>query len=222
MHKVCNYILSGGRRGPQRDSNHSLAWLPGPTWRIPDYPSTFISTTQHGLHAVVVLKTFCSPLSPDTAPFAWNSLTMPLLPGIVWLYLFLSHTHSYPVWLLPKDQAQLSLIFIHSINIYWLYASFQFSSVAHLRLSLCDPWTAACQASLFITNSQSLFKLMTIESVMPSNHLILCCSLLLLPSIFPSIRVFSNGVSSSHQVANVLELQLQCQSFQWTFRTDFL
>ena len=54
------------------------------------------------------------------------------------------------------------------------------------------PWTAACQASLSITNSRSLPKLMSIESVMPSSHLILCCPLLLLPSIFPSIRVFSN------------------------------
>ena len=54
------------------------------------------------------------------------------------------------------------------------------------------PWTAARQASLSITNSQSLPKLMSIESVMPSSHLILCRPLLLLPSIFPSIRVFSN------------------------------
>ena len=54
------------------------------------------------------------------------------------------------------------------------------------------PWTAACQASLSITNSWSLFRLMSIESVMPSNHLILCCPLLLPPSIFPSIRVLSN------------------------------
>ena len=54
------------------------------------------------------------------------------------------------------------------------------------------PWTAARQASLFITNSRSLLKLMSIESLMPSNHLILCHPLLLLPSIFPSIRVFSN------------------------------
>ena len=54
------------------------------------------------------------------------------------------------------------------------------------------PWTAACQASLTITNSRSLLKLMSIESVMPSNHLILCHPLLLLPSIFPSVRVFSN------------------------------
>ena len=54
------------------------------------------------------------------------------------------------------------------------------------------PWTTACQVSLSITNSQSLFKLMAIELVMPSNHLFLCLPLLLLPSIFPNIRVFSN------------------------------
>ena len=54
------------------------------------------------------------------------------------------------------------------------------------------PWTAACQDSLSITNSRSLLKLMSIESVMPSNHLILCRPLLLPPSVFPSIRVFSN------------------------------
>ena len=69
-----------------------------------------------------------------------------------------------------------------------------FSSVqllSHARL-YATPWTAAYQASLSITNSQSLLKLMSIKSVMPSNHLILCHPLLLLPSIFPSIRVFSN------------------------------
>ena len=69
----------------------------------------------------------------------------------------------------------------------------QFSSVELLsRVWLfVTPWTAARQASLSITNSQSLLKLMSIESVMPSNHLI-CCPLLLLPSTFPTIRVFSN------------------------------
>ena len=64
-------------------------------------------------------------------------------------------------------------------------------SLSHVLLFV-TPWTAACQASLSITNSQSLPKLMSIESVMPSNHLILCRPLLLLPSIFPSIGVFSN------------------------------
>ena len=70
----------------------------------------------------------------------------------------------------------------------------EFSSVQSLscvRL-FATPWTAACQASLSITNSQSLLKLMSIESVMPSNHLIFCHPLLLLPPICPSIRVFSN------------------------------
>ena len=69
--------------------------------------------------------------------------------------------------------------------------SVQFSSLSHVQLFV-TPWTAARKASLSITNSQSLFKLMSIESVMPSNHLILYHPLLLLPSIFPSIRVFSN------------------------------
>ena len=64
-------------------------------------------------------------------------------------------------------------------------------SLSCVRL-FATPWTAACQAFLSITNSWSLLKLMSIESVMPSNHLILCHPLLLLPSIFPSIRVFSN------------------------------
>ena len=78
------------------------------------------------------------------------------------------------------------------INYKWILI--QFSSVqllSRVRLFV-TPWTAAHQESLSITNSQSLLKLMSIESVMPSNHLILCRPLLLLPSIFPSIRVFSN------------------------------
>ena len=69
-----------------------------------------------------------------------------------------------------------------------------FSSVqllSHVQL-FATPWTAACQTSLSITNAWYLLKLMSIMLVMPSNHLILCCLLLLLPSIFPSIRVFSN------------------------------
>ena len=75
-----------------------------------------------------------------------------------------------------------------------LLSSVQFISVQSLSrvLFFTVPWTAACQASLPIANSQSLLKLMPIESVMPSNHFILCCPFLLLPSIFPSIKVFSN------------------------------
>ena len=71
------------------------------------------------------------------------------------------------------------------------FNSVQFSSVlSHVQL-FATPWTTARQASLSITNSWSFLKLMAIESVMPSNHLILCRPLLLLPSVFPSIRVFS-------------------------------
>ena len=68
----------------------------------------------------------------------------------------------------------------------------QFSSVAQLCSTLCGPMDAVRQASLSITNSLSLFKLMSISLVIPSNHLILCCPLFLLLSIFPRIRVFSN------------------------------
>ena len=90
----------------------------------------------------------------------------------------------------------------------------QFSSVAQSCLSLCDPWTAARQASFSITSSQSPPKPMSIVLVMPSNLLILCRPLLLLPSIFPSIKVFSNesalhirwpntGVSASTSVLSM-------------------
>ena len=103
---------------------------------------------------------------------------------------------------------------------WWLGpCSVQFTSLQSLSLVqlFATPWTAALQASLSITNSRSLLKLMPIESVMPSNHLILCHPLLLPPSIFPSIRVFSSesvltsggqniGVSAS---ASVLPMNIQ-------------
>ena len=75
-----------------------------------------------------------------------------------------------------------------------LHIFIQFSSVQSLSCVqlIVTPWTAAHHASLSITNSQGLLKLISIELVVPSNHPILCCPLLLLPSIFPSIRVFSN------------------------------
>ena len=99
------------------------------------------------------------------------------------------------------------LVIVQSLSCVWLFVT---------------PWTAACQASLSFTISQSLLKLISTESVISSNHLILHCPLFLLSSIFPSIRVFFQKVSSSQQVAGVLELQHQHQSFQWIFRVDFL
>ena len=98
------------------------------------------------------------------------------------------------------------------------FSSFQLLS--HVQL-FATPWTAICQASLSIMNSQSLLKLMSIQLVMPSNHLILCCPLLLLPQSlpasgsFPMSQFFASGGES-------MELQLQHQSFQWILRTDFL
>ena len=128
----------------------------------------------------------------------------------------------------------LSFFSLKEMFIYWLCWVFyaQFSSVqslSHVRL-FATPWTAARQASLSIANSRSLLRLMSIESVMPSNHLILCCPLLLLPSIFPSIRVFSKelallirwpkywsfsfSISSSHeysgQISNTTVEKHQC------------
>ena len=98
-----------------------------------------------------------------------------------------------------------------------MYKSFCCCSVTQLCPTLVTPWTAACQASLSITHSQSLLKLMSIELVMALNHLVLCRPLLLPPSIFPSVRVFSNesvlhirwpniGVSAS---ASVLPMNIQ-------------
>ena len=96
---------------------------------------------------------------------------------------------------------------VQSLSRVWLFVS---------------PWTAACQASLSITKSQSPLKPMSIESMMPSNHFLLSCPLLLLPSIFPSIKVFSNESALHIKVAKVLEFQLQHQSFQWKPRTGLL
>ena len=93
-------------------------------------------------------------------------------------------------------------------------------SLSRVQL-FATPWTVACQVSLCITNSWSLLRLMSIELVMPSNHLILCCPLLLPLQSFPASVSFLMS-HSSLQVAKVLQFQLQHQSFQWTFRTDFL
>ena len=107
------------------------------------------------------------------------------------------------------------------VDLIYLFSSVQFSLVAQSFLTLCDPMNRSMPA--LSVHHQLLESTQThvIESVMPSNHLILCRPLLLLPSIFPNIRIFSNE-SSSHQVAKILEFQLQHQSFQWTPRTDLL
>ena len=97
-----------------------------------------------------------------------------ILPPMYWLFLFchISWAFYCGSWMIFSQFSSVQLL-----SHVWLFAT---------------PWMAACQASLSITNSQSLLKLMSIELVMPSSHLILCCPLFLLPPIPPSIRVFSN------------------------------
>jgi len=99
------------------------------------------------------------------------------------------HKKGYSVTF-KNHQTQFTLIPI--IELILKYLILEQFSCSVMSNSLQPPWTVARQASLSITNSQSLLKLMSIESVMPSNHLILCLPLLLLPSTFPSIMVFSN------------------------------
>ena len=106
----------------------------------------------------------------------------------------------FPYWFCLNDL---------SVDVSRVFSSVQLLSRVRL---FATPWTTARQASLSITNSRSSSKLTSTESVMPCNHLILCHPLLLLPSIFPSIRVFK-WVSFSHRVAKVLEFQLQHQYF---------
>ena len=100
---------------------------------------------------------------------------------------------------------QTSQVVVQSLCHVWLFAT---------------PWAAAHQTSLSFTVSRNLLKLISIELVMSSNHLILCWPFLFPPSVFPSIRVFSS--ESAPCLSQVLELQLQDQSFQWMFRVDFL
>ena len=131
-----------------------------------------------------------SPLPPSP----WHS---------PWVSMF-SHGHLMRTWIILYYEHTLLQYVVQSLSCVWLFVT---------------PRTAALQASLSFTLSQSLFKFMSVELVMISNHLILCNSLLLLPSILPSIRVFPN-----EQALHIryMELQLQHQSFQWIFRVDFL
>ena len=100
---------------------------------------------------------------------------------------FLGDPLKYHITGITKESEELRREAKLTISSTQIFSSVQ--SLSHVRL-FTTPWTAACQASLSITNSWSLLKLMSIESVMPSNHLILSCLLLLPPSIFPNIKVF--------------------------------
>ena len=121
---------------------------------------------------------------------------------LLWLYLFMNHSylHSHSIFTFTERIQKYVVQLLSCVQFF------------------ATPWTAACQASPSFTISWSLLKLRSIAWMITSNHLILCCPLLLL-STFPSIRVI---YISSHWVAKLVELQLQHQSFQRIFRVVFL
>ena len=127
----------------------------------------------------------------------------------VWIWV--KSTEYLQLWSIA--QAFLLVIFVplFLLSIWRLRFSVVIQSLSHVWF-FATPWTAARQASLSITNSQSLLKLMSIESVMPSNHLILCLPLLHMPSVFPSIRVFSNELAHSIRFSN-LDKPLTCYPY---------
>ena len=164
-------IVPKGMVRTQRGSEH---WAQGlDMYKDALLPQSYVVAGGGGVQLQSCLWLFCEPM--DYSPSA--SLSMGFSRQEYWsgFAILFSRRSSW-----PRDQ----------IRVFWI----QFSSVqslSHVRL-FAIPWITACQASLSITNSQSLLKLMSIESVMPSSHLILCRPLLLSPPIPPSIRVFSN------------------------------
>ena len=149
---------------------------------------------------------------------AWTWKITSLLKCSPCIIRFTYSSVGFSVFTVVQPSLLLNSRTFHQIVI----ANTEFSSVAQSCLDSATPRTAAPQASLSITNSWSLLKLMSFESVMSSNHLILCYPLLLLPSIFPSIRVFSNESVLRIRWPRYWSFQLQHQSFQWILRTDCL
>ena len=115
------------------------------------------------------------------------------------------------LWILRDDYE--CILKVEGFIFFYILSSVQFSHSV-MSNSLPPPWTAAHQASLTITNSRSLHKLMSIELVMPSNHLILCHLLFLLPSIFPSIRVLSRESVLHIRWPEYCSFSFSYQSFQ--------
>ena len=181
---------TGSHQPPQASSIHSLRSI---------YSQTSGRTSKAVSFLRVLLSELCWTILEPSSSSSCSVMSGSLWPhgppgssfhGIVptrileWVASFFSRGSSWP-W----NQAWSPTLQADSLP---SEPPVQFSSVAQLCLTLCNPITAAQQASLSITNSWSLPKLMSVESLMPSNHLILCHPLLLMPSIFPRIRVFSN------------------------------
>ena len=124
----------------------------------------------------------------------WQQVLDPTLSAYCCIsqYFWLLGSDNWMLIALKHDTDFFSTFFFSLLTLFMVSSVIiVVQSLNHVRL-FATPWTAACQASLSFTNSRSLLKLMYIESVMLSNHLVLCCPFLLLPSIFPSIKVFSN------------------------------
>ena len=128
-------------------------------------------------------------LAKSPSSSVWLS-TNPQARLTVFVFPFKIHPYSFLIYLNCLISFHYLKCIFFSVLFLWDNSFSSVQSLSHVWL-FATPRTAACQASLFITNTQSLFRLMSIKSVMPSNHLILCHPLLP-PSIFPSIRVFSS------------------------------
>ena len=180
----------------------------------------------------------------DPSAVFWGRIFKRLVLILLWKYdrnhprnlLVMGFSMMGSFWLLIIKAPYLLLVCLNFSDSSWfnfcrLYVSRSFSIsfrlpslfnsvqlLSHVQLFVTQ-WTTVHQAPLSITNSWSLLKLMSLESVMPSNHLIHCRPLLLPPSIFPSIGVFPN---ESVLCIRWPKYWLHHQSFQWIFRTDFL
>ena len=206
-------------------SSSSLFWN-----SYADFPTVFLSSLStwsfDGISNVFTIFQNSIPLA----------LAIALLLHTLWLVLVrLLSTSAFSIWLLNVEIPQNLFLIFTFLSCSILFRSYPckcLMTVSRTMLSLvfsCSgmsdyvtPWTAGCQASLSFTISQSLLKLTSIESVMPSNHLILCHPILTLPSIFPSIMVFSRELAlciSSKYFGQ--ELKFQHQSFQWICRVGF-
>ena len=192
-------------------------WVITPSWLSSHYycEALFLySSSVYSCHLFLIFSASVRsiPFLPFIEPiFAWD------VQGQKWRNYWQMEKHEWVsemLWWRKKFHTWIKAQRVHTVCCY--------CSVTQSCSTLCDPMTVAHQASLSFTISQSFFKLMSTESVMPSNRLILCCPLLLLPSIFPSFSVFSKESALYLRRPRVLELQLQHQSFQWIFRVDFL
>ena len=164
------------------------------SWKVMKQIQAWKSQIRHKLHLGWEAKS----MSRDWKPLlSWERKKATLESS--WSILIVEHKNGFPCLRASQNQESPSSSrnspvdsCSRVLSMTPVYCFSQFSSVAQSCPTLATPWVAACQASLSITNCRSLLKLMSIESVMPSSHLILCHPLLLLPPIPPSIRVFSS------------------------------